>query len=125
MQRLCIAALLATSLFLVPGTQAQQSAPTSSPLDFSGYAYGSYNFHIDSAAKASLGGKAPNQFSLDRWYLTFRMPAGDNGAIRVTTDIYQQLIAPANVYYSGWLIKLKYAYFQYTGLRSEERRVGK
>jgi hypothetical protein len=29
--------------------------------------------------KAGLGGKSPNQFSLDRAYLTLRMPPGDNG----------------------------------------------
>src|ERR1041385_5534920 len=108
MQRLSIGALLATSLFVVPYGQAQQTAPPPSPIDFSGYAYGSYNVHVDSAAKASLGGKAPNQFSIDRIYLTFRMPAGENGAIRITTDIYQQLIAPANIYNSGWLLKMKY-----------------
>ena len=59
----------------------------------------------------------PNQFGIDRVYLTFRMPAGDNGQIRVTTDLFQNTNIATNSYYQGWTIRLKYAYFQYTGLR--------
>ena len=94
---------------------AQQSATP--PIDFSGLMFGSFNTRLDSAAKATLGGKAPNQFAVDRVYLTCRMPAGDNGSIRITTDVFQNTSTATNGYYQGWTIRLKYAYFQYTGLK--------
>jgi hypothetical protein len=43
------------------------------------------------------------------------MPAGENGAIRVTTDVFQN--ANGGSYYGGWSVRIKYAYAQYTGLR--------
>jgi hypothetical protein len=96
---------------------AQTAAQTVPPIDFSGLMFGSFNMRTDSAAKATLGGKAPNAFAVDRVYLTFRMPAGDNGAIRVTTDVFQNTNTATNGYYQGWSIRLKYAYFQYTGMK--------
>lgn len=119
MKRLIHAAVLVVGLG-VGRTAMAQSVPQNAPtgLDFSVLMFGSYSVHTDSASKASLGGKDPNQFSLDRVYLTFRMPAGDNGQIRITTDIYQNLVAPGNAYYQGWAIRLKYGYFQYTGLQN-------
>jgi hypothetical protein len=100
---------------------AQQAASTTvvtPAFDFSGVIFGSYGFRTDSAGQASLGGQHPNQFSLDRAYLTFRMPAGDNGQIRITTDVFQNANAAQNAYYQGWAIRLKYAYLQYTGLKN-------
>lgn len=95
-----------------------QTTPAAAPaIDFSGLMFGSFNMRTDSAAKAALGGQAPNQFAIDRVYLTFRMPAGDNGAIRVTTDVFQNTSTATNGYYQGWAIRLKYAYFQYTALK--------
>jgi len=79
-------------------------------LDFSGVIFGNYQFETDATAKAANGGKSPNKFDIERAYLTFKMPAGDRAAIRVTTDIKQQ---PNNSFYSGWFVRLKYAYFQY------------
>lgn len=100
------------------GQQAAATPPAATPgFDFSGWMFGSYSMRTDSAAKASLGGKRPNAFNFDRAYLTFRMPAGDNGAIRITTDLYQNTTAANNAYYQGWAIRLKFAYFQYTALR--------
>ncbi len=96
----------------------QPPAPVTPQLDFSGVIFGSYGYRTDSAAKAGLGGSNPNQFGLDRAYLTFRMPAGDNGAIRVTTDVFQNSNAAQNAFYQGWAIRIKYAYAQYTGLRN-------
>lgn len=87
--------------------------------DFSGVIFGSYGYRTDSAAQAQNGGKNPNQFTVDRAYLTFRMPAGDNGAIRITTDVFQNANTAQNAYYQGWAIRLKYAYLQYTGLKNE------
>jgi hypothetical protein len=100
---------------------AQQAPPpvvVTPALDFSGVVFGSYNYRTDSAAKAGLGGQNPNQFSVDRAYLTFRMPAGDNGAIRITTDVFQNTNTAQNAYYQGWAVRVKYAYLQYTGLKN-------
>lgn len=107
----------ATLLLAVPlglGAQQPASAPT---IDFSGVIFGNFAYRTDSAAKASLGGKSPNQFTVERAYLTFRMPAGANGAIRVTTDVFQNTNSTQNSFYQGWAVRIKYAYLQYTGLR--------
>lgn len=101
-----------------PALAQSASPPAATPgFDFSGVIFGSYSMKTDSASKASLGGQTPNSFSLDRAYLTFKMPAGDNGAIRVTTDVFQNTTAATNGYYQGWAVRIKYAYFQYTGLK--------
>ena len=76
--------ILIAALAVLPGARlavAQTPAPSAPPTDFSGLMFGSFNMRTDSAGKATLGGKAPNQFGIDRVYLTFRMPAGDNGSI--------------------------------------------
>ena len=112
MRRILWAALAA--LGIARPAISQQAAPA---VDFSGLMFGSFNMRMDSASKATLGGKTPNQFGIDRVYLTFRMPAGDNGSIRITTDVFQNTTTATNGYYQGWAIRLKYAYFQYAGLK--------
>jgi hypothetical protein len=116
--RLLLACLLAL-VVVRPATSQQpdQTAPAGPAIDFSGLMFGSYGMRMDSAAKATLGGQSPNQFGIDRVYLTWRMPAGDNGAIRITTDVFQNTNTATNGYYQGWAIRIKYAYFQYTALR--------
>src|SRR5215212_7861448 len=104
-----ISALLA--LILAGSLGAQQ------PVEISGLFFGSFNMRIDSAAKASLGGKRPSAFSIDRIYVNFRAPAGDNGAFRVTTDIFQNSNTATNGYFQGWSIRMKYAWFEYIMLR--------
>lgn len=113
--RRVLALLLA--LVVVRPALAQTPAQTVPAIDFSGLMFGSFNMRTDSAAKATLGGKAPNAFAIDRVYLTFRMPAGDNGSIRITTDVFQNTSTATNGYYQGWAIRLKYAYFQYVGMK--------
>jgi hypothetical protein len=114
---LSIAPLLAAAVLACP---LAAQAPAATPgFDFSGVAFGSFSMKTDSASKASLGGQSPNSFSLDRAYLTFRMPAGDNGSIRITTDISQNTNAATNGFYQGWFVRLKYAYFQYAGLKDQ------
>jgi hypothetical protein len=113
--RSLLASVLA--LAMVCPAAAQTPAQSAPAIDFSGLMFGSYNVRQDSAAKATLGGKAPNQFGIDRVYLTWRMPAGDNGQVRVTTDVFQNTNNATNGYYQGWTIRIKYAYFQYTALR--------
>src|SRR3954466_15025669 len=108
---------LALALVAVRPAIAQTAAQATPAIDFSGLMFGSFNMRTDSAAKAALGGKAPNQFAIDRVYLTFKMPAGDNGSIRITTDVFQNTSTATNGYYQGWAIRLKYAYFQYVGLK--------
>jgi hypothetical protein len=100
---------------------AQQATPTvvTPSFDFSGVIFGSWGYRLDSLGQAQTGGAHPNQFSVDRAYLTFRMPAGDNGAIRITTDVFQNTNTAQNAYYQGWVIRAKYAYLQYTGLKNE------
>ena len=117
MRRLFSIALIAAMTVFARQAIAQQGAPAAPAIDFSGLMFGSFNMRTDSAAKASLGGKRPNQFAIDRVYLTFRMPAGDHGQIRVTTDVFQNTSSATNGYYQGWTIRLKYAYFQYTGMK--------
>ncbi|MDB4876153.1 MAG: hypothetical protein JWM41_2599 [Gemmatimonadetes bacterium] len=94
-------------------------APATPGFGFSGTIFGSFGYKTDSASKAQLGGSNPNAFNLDRVYLTYRMPAGDNGSVRVTTDIFQNTNPAQNPYYQGWVVRLKYAYLDYTGLRNE------
>lgn len=116
-----IAAGALVALATLPANaQTPSGPPAATPgFDFSGQIFGSYQFKTDSTSKANLGGQSPNLFSDDRVYLTFRMPAGDNGAIRVTTDIFQNTNPAQNAYYAGWVVRLKYGYLQYTGLRNE------
>ena len=115
----------AAACFVLPLAAAAQtptapSAPPATPgFDFSGVIFGNWQIKTDSASKANLGGSSPNLFDLGRAYLTFRMPAGDNGAIRITTDVFQNTNPAQNSYYQGWVIRAKYAYLQYTGLRNE------
>jgi len=95
---------------------APAPAPATAGFDFSGVIFGNWQIKTDSASKANLGGSSPNLFDLGRAYLTFRMPAGENGAIRITTDVFQNTNPAQNTYYQGWVIRAKYAYLQYTGL---------
>lgn len=117
---LALLALATAALPFFPSMVAAQSPTVVTPaFDFSGVVFGSWGYRTDSAAKATLGGKSPNQFGLDRAYLTFRMPAGDNASIRVTTDVFQQTNAAAGAYYGGWAVRIKYGYVQYTALRNQ------
>lgn len=102
----------------IVGAQAAGTTVVTPAFDFSGVVFGSWGMRTDSAAKATLGGKNPNSFGIDRAYLNFRMPAGDNASIRVTTDITQNTNATTGVYYGGWVVRLKYGYVQYTTLRN-------
>ena len=110
----------ASGLWAMPAQAQQTAAPAvvTPAFDFSGVIFGSYSIRTDSAGKASLGGNSPNAFNLDRAYLTFKMPAGENGQIRITTDVYQNTNTAQNGYYQGWAIRLKYAYAQYTALKN-------
>ena len=104
-----LAPLVAALLF--PGTLLlAQATVTPPPLDFSGVLFGNFQWRTDDATKLSTGGKPSSRFDVGRAYLTFRMPAGERGSIRITTDIFQQ---SPSTYYSGWTVRLKYGFFQY------------
>ena len=110
-------ARIALTLILTPLALRAQQPAAPPAIDFSGVVFGNYAYRTDSAAKASLGGRSPNQFTIERAYLTFRMPAGSNGQVRVTTDIFQNTNTAQNGFYQGWAVRIKYAYLQYTGLK--------
>lgn len=101
----------AVLLLFVPATLLSQNTQTPA-LDFSGVLFGNFQWRTDSAAKFGTGGKPASRFDIGRAYLNFRMPAGDRGSIRITTDVYQQTGAAA-AFYAGWAIRLKYGFFQY------------
>ena len=92
------------------GAQAAATPAATTPLNFSGIIFGSYNFQ-QSTTPSPLNRQIDNAFIVDRAYLTFRMPAGDHTSIRITTDVYQTTEATQNAY----TIRAKYAYLQYDG----------
>jgi hypothetical protein len=101
---------LVAAFSLTPALLGAQGTPTAPALDFSGVLFGNFHYRTDDASKALTGGQPMSRFDVGRAYLTFRMPAGDRGSIRVTTDIFNQT---PSTYYSGWTVRLKYGYFQY------------
>ncbi len=105
-------ALLAAAAFPIAAA-AQTASSTPPTLNFSGVLYGNYQYRGDAGAS-----KAQNKFDLERVYLTFRMPAGERGSIRVTTDLFQQTTSGNDAYYKGWVLRAKYAYFQYDFLKN-------
>jgi len=115
-------ALLIAAALVAPLTpravHAQDPVKVVTPsLDFSGVIFMNYRSAGDSAAKAPNGGQNASKFDLERVYLTFRMPAGDDGSVRVTTDVFNGDQSAAS-YYKGWTVRLKYAYFQYAFLHN-------
>ena len=86
---------------LAQDTSTAKPAPAKPSLDFSGVLFGNYQYNTGDANRNA------NAFTLDRAYLTFRMPAGDRTSIRVTTDVFQD--AGSNAY----TVRAKYAYLQY------------
>ena len=114
-RRTALVALIALASTTLP---AQEPVKVVTPaLDFSGVIYMNYRNASDSAAKAPNGGQSANKFDVERVYLTFRMPAGEDGSIRVTTDVFNG-DQSATSYYKGWTVRLKYAYFQYAFLHN-------
>jgi hypothetical protein len=96
-------------------TPAPAPAPALAPLTVSGLLFGSYNF-TPSTTPNQLGNQNDNGFILDRAYLTFRAPVGNQMSVRVSTDVYQTTENSANAY----TIRAKYAYLQYDGTRAAD-----
>lgn len=110
--------LLAVCAMLVaqaPAALAQAAPPPA--IDFSGVMYPQFRYASDNATKAANGGNAASKFDVERVYLNFKMPAGDDGSIRVTTDIFNNGSSCTGCY-AGWNIRLKYAYFNYNFLHA-------
>ncbi len=116
LRRGLLATIAAVTLLSGQSALAQDVKPVTPALDFSGVILANYRYASDSAAKAGNAGNAANKFDVERVYLNFRMPAGDDGSIRVSTDVFNNTTAATNGYYPGWTIRLKYAYFQYNFL---------
>jgi hypothetical protein len=112
-------ASLACLVVLQPRAASAQGADATKVvtpwLDFSGVFFGDFAYQYDDATKNANGGNATNKFDVGRVYLNFRMPAGNDGSIRVTPDIFQGDQSSAS-YYKGWAVRMKYAYFQYNYL---------
>lgn len=102
--------LLSAAVGAIAAGSAAAQNPATPGFDFSGIIYANYQQRTDSSAKAANAGKAANKFDLERVYLTFKMPTGDRTSIRVTTDV---LNTTAGGYYSGWTVRIKYAYLQW------------
>lgn len=115
---LVLTSVVAGSPSRVAAQQAPAPVVVTPALDFSGVIFGNFSLRTDSAAKANLGGKNPNAFTVERAYLNFRMPAGDNGQIRITTDVFQNTNNATNGFYQGWVVRIKYGYLQYPGLKN-------
>jgi hypothetical protein len=84
------------------------STPERRALDFSGVLFANFQYRGDKGPQ-----KAQNKFDLERVYLTFRMPVGERGAIRVTLDVFQHPASATDNSYNGWIIRAKYAYLQW------------
>ncbi len=97
------------------GQGADATKAVTPALDFSGLIFGNFRYTYDDATRNANGGNATNKFDVERVYLNFRMPAGDDGSIRVTTDVFNG-DQSATSYYKGWAVRLKYGYFQYNFL---------
>ena len=99
----------------VPLNLAAQTTASSTPsgLNFSGTLFGNFQYRGDAGTQ-----KAQNKFDIERVYLTFRMPAGEKGSIRVTADVFQQTAPGNDSFYKGWVVRAKYAYFQYDFLKT-------
>lgn len=94
-----------------PPDTANAEVVRTAGLDFSGILFANWNYRTDRAARAQ------NRFDVERAYLTFRMPAGNRGSVRVTADIFQNTSSPGDAFYRGWAFRAKYAYLQYDALR--------
>jgi len=100
-----------------PRAESRDSTPPVPPppppsLDFSGVLYANFQYGGEAGPA-----KASNKFDVERAYLTFRIPAGDDFSVRVTTDLFQQTSPGSDSFYRGWVVRAKYAYLQYNYLR--------
>ena len=97
---------------------AAATPPAPSPFSFSGVIMGNYQYHTESNASTNPNGSF-NKFELERAYLTFQGPAGnDRTSFRVTADVFQNTSPTNSAYYAGWVVRLKYAYLQYDYLKA-------
>ncbi len=80
--------------------------------EFSGVMFANYQYGLDRGTT-----RGANKFDPERIYLNFRMPAGERASVRVTTDLFQQTSSGSDQYYRGWVLRAKYAYFQYDYLK--------
>lgn len=91
-----------------PPAPVASSASSAAPnFAFSGVLFGNFQYRGDEL------GKSANRFEVERAYLTFQTSVRERLAVRVTTDLFQQTNPDSDDFYSGWVIRAKYAYLQY------------
>jgi hypothetical protein len=95
-----------------PATPAPQPAVQTSPLNFSGVIFGSFNYQVPTTPNPPRN-QVNNVFVIDRAYLNFRLAAGDRTSIRITTDVFASADSVGNAY----TVRAKYAYLQYEAPR--------
>lgn len=102
-------------LFALVVLSASTTLAQTPSLTFSGVMFPQYRYTYDDGTKVANAGHATNKFDVERVYLNFMVPAGENGSVRVTTDIFNNSISSTSCVgcYAGWNVRLKYAYFQY------------
>lgn len=109
------AVILLVAIPLAAQEPAKKDPPPSPPvasLNFSGVLFANFQYRAETTARAA------NKFDVERAYLTFRMPAGDRASVRVTGDLFQQTDSANSGFYKGWVLRAKFAYFQYDFLKS-------
>lgn len=117
MKKIPLLALLAFPVAV--RAQTQPGTPPATPpvatpgFDFSGVLFANFQYRTDQGLA-----KGQNKFDVERVYLTFKMPVGERGSVRVTGDVFQQTAPGNDSYYKGWTLRAKYAYFQYDYLKS-------
>lgn len=86
---------------------SQLPAPSPLPFSVSGVLFLNYQYGGPRAARSQ------NRFDLDRAYVTVRGAAGSRDSVRVTLDVFQQRDDRRDDYYSGWSMRVKYAYLNH------------
>jgi hypothetical protein len=120
-----VASLLISSTILSQSndetaTDSARPAPPSSPpqnsaappsVSLSGVLFLNYQYGRPRNAASQ------NRFDLDRAYLTARAATGSRDSIRVTLDVFQQRDDSRDDYYTGWSMRVKYAYLNHDFVR--------
>jgi hypothetical protein len=64
--------------------------------------------------------RSQNRFEIERAYVTARGAAGSKDSVRVTLDVFQQRDDARDDYYSGWSVRVKYAFLNHDFVRGAD-----
>jgi hypothetical protein len=81
--------------------------PVAPSMQVSGQAFAYYTY-----TTSGIEGKDFNRFDLDRLYLTAKGQVFEDGKFQLTTDLYRNTATGS--YYSGFALRVKFAFFDYT-----------